>query len=52
MEKVSSRERLFLLEMSNNLRMSFAANSHLAEGLYLRALLMLKAKKNSYLPCR
>jgi hypothetical protein len=35
---------LFLLKISKNLRMSFAAMTHLAEGLCLSALLTLKVE--------
>jgi hypothetical protein len=47
---VSSKETKFLPKMSKNLQIPFAAMTHLAEGLFLNALLMLKVK-NSYLPC-
>jgi hypothetical protein len=39
---VSSKEGMFLPKMSKNLKISFAAMTHLAEGLFLNALLTLK----------
>jgi hypothetical protein len=44
--KLSSKETLFLLKMSKNLHMSFAAMMHLAEGLCLSALLTLKVENS------
>jgi hypothetical protein len=35
---------MFLSKMSKNLQISFAAMTHLAEGLFLNALLTLKVK--------
>jgi hypothetical protein len=48
-EKVTSRETLFLLKISKNLRMSFTEMAQLAGGLYLIALL---TTQHFYLPYR
>jgi hypothetical protein len=46
MEKVSFREILFLLKMSRDLQMLFAAITHLLEGLSLETFLTLKVEKS------
>jgi hypothetical protein len=46
MEKVSFREILFLLKMSIDLQMLFAAITHLVEGLSLETFLTLKVDKS------
>jgi hypothetical protein len=42
---------VFFLKMSRNLHKSFAAMTHLAQGLCLTAFLMVKVKKLPYSPC-
>jgi hypothetical protein len=42
---------MFLPKMSKNLQISFAAMIHLAEGLFLNALLTLKVENSFYSPC-
>jgi hypothetical protein len=51
MEKVSYRETLFLLKMSRDLHMLFAAITHLVEGLSLEIFLTLKSGKVPDLLC-
>jgi hypothetical protein len=46
MDKVSFREILFLLKMSRDLLMLFAAITHLVEGRSLETLLTLKVEKS------
>jgi hypothetical protein len=46
MEKVFFREILFLLKMSRNLQMLFAAITHLVEGLSLETFFTLKVEKS------
>jgi hypothetical protein len=46
MDKVSFREILFLLKMSRDLQMLFAAITHLVEELSLETLLTLKVEKS------
>jgi hypothetical protein len=46
MEKVSLREILFLLKMSRDLQMLFAAITRLVEGLSLEAFFTLKVEKS------
>jgi hypothetical protein len=46
MEKVSFREIPFLLKMSRDLQMPFAAITHLVEGLSLETFLTLKVKES------
>jgi hypothetical protein len=46
MEKVSYREILFLLKMSRDLQMLFAAITHLVEGLSLETFFTLKVEKS------
>jgi hypothetical protein len=46
MEKVSFREILFLLQMSRDLQMLFAAITRLVEGLSLDTFLTLKVEKS------
>jgi hypothetical protein len=46
MENVSFREILFLLKMSRDLQMLFAAITHLVEGLSLETFLTLKVEKS------
>jgi hypothetical protein len=46
-EKVSSKETMFLPEMSKNLQISFAAMTHLAEGLFVNSLFTLKVENNN-----
>jgi hypothetical protein len=43
---VSSKETMFLPEMSKNLQISFVAMTHRAERLFLNALLMLKGENS------
>jgi hypothetical protein len=43
-DKVYSKPTLFLLEAPKNLHTSFAAMAHLAEGIRLNAMLMLKVE--------
>jgi hypothetical protein len=43
-DKVYSKPTLFLLEVPKNLHTSFAAMAHLAEGICLNAMLMLKVE--------
>jgi hypothetical protein len=46
MEKVPFREILFLLKMSRDLQMLFAAITHLVEGLSLETFFTLKVEKS------
>jgi hypothetical protein len=46
MEEVSFREILFLLKMSRDLQMLFAAITHLVEGLSLETFFTLKVEKS------
>jgi hypothetical protein len=46
MGKVSFREILFLLKMSRDLQMLFAAITHLVEGLSLETYFTLKVEKS------
>jgi hypothetical protein len=46
MEKVSFRDILFLLQMSRDLQMLFAAIAHLVEGLSLDTFFTLKVEKS------
>jgi hypothetical protein len=46
MEKVSFKEILFLLKMSRDLQMLFAAITHLGEGLSLETSFTLKVEKS------
>jgi hypothetical protein len=51
MEKVSFREMLFLLKISRNLQMLFAAIKHLVEGLSVETFLDSKSGKVPDLLC-
>jgi hypothetical protein len=45
-EGVLKRDNVFLPKMSKNLQISFLAMTHLAEGLFLNALLTLKVENS------